>query len=185
MAPPIGQRLLPPLDDASWPEECAKLKDGFAGRLNIYRVMAHAPDLLNAWQPFRDHIVLESALTSRQKELVILRVGFRWRAAYEWAHHVARGRAAGLAEVEIRAAAEPLPDAPGEGEAALLFRAVDDLYASGAIGPETLEHLVDRVGVKAVVEVIATAGMYVLLAFLAKTSMVDLEADMAATAPDW
>jgi hypothetical protein len=37
-----------PLGDGDWPEEVADLRDGFAGRLDVYRVMARHPALLQA-----------------------------------------------------------------------------------------------------------------------------------------
>ncbi len=46
-----------PLSDADWPVEIAGMMDGFAGGLNVYRVMAHHPMLLRAWAGLRDHIV--------------------------------------------------------------------------------------------------------------------------------
>ena len=41
---------LPPLTDAQWPSDLADLLKGFAGGLNVYRVMAHNPALLRAWE---------------------------------------------------------------------------------------------------------------------------------------
>lgn len=38
-----------PLTDADWPHEIDDLRDGFAGALNVYRLMAHHPALLRAW----------------------------------------------------------------------------------------------------------------------------------------
>ena len=35
-----------PITDADWPESLAALKGGFATGLNVYRTMAHHPDLL-------------------------------------------------------------------------------------------------------------------------------------------
>ena len=37
-----------PITDADWPESLAASKGGFATGLNVYRTMAHHPDLLAA-----------------------------------------------------------------------------------------------------------------------------------------
>jgi hypothetical protein len=55
----------PPIEDANWPVEIADLRTGLAGALNVYRVMAHHPDLPRAWAPRRQHIVKESALGAK------------------------------------------------------------------------------------------------------------------------
>src|SRR6056297_2874654 len=95
-------RSYQPIPDAEWPLEIADLKDSFAGRLNVYRVMAHHPELLRAWVPLRRHLVQSSTLGPEQLEVAILRTAHRLNAPYEWAHHVERGRAAGLSDARIQ-----------------------------------------------------------------------------------
>jgi alkylhydroperoxidase family enzyme len=175
---------LAPLTDAAWPPEAARLLPDFAGRLNVYRVMAHHPALLNAWEGLRNHVVLDSVLTGEQRELIILRVGFRWRAGYEWAHHVSRGRAAGLSEDQISAAAAPAPEAASDLSSAL-FAAVDSLLADGQLPPDVLRALGPYLNEKGVLDLMATVGMYSTLAFLAKTFAVPIEPDLADLDPHW
>ncbi len=52
----------PPIADADWPALIAEMRTGFAGALNVYRTMAHHPELLRAWAPLRQHVVKDSAL---------------------------------------------------------------------------------------------------------------------------
>ena len=79
-----------PLSDTDWPPALADMAQGFAGRLNVYRTMAHHPALLRAWAPLRGHVVQTSTLGPQISEVVILRTGHRLGAAYEWAHHISR-----------------------------------------------------------------------------------------------
>lgn len=176
---------LTPVGDADWPVQSAHLREGFAGRLNIYRVMAHHPALLNAWEGLRNHVVLQNALTPRQQELVILRTAFRWRARYEWAHHVARGRTAGLSEADIAGAADEAEALPPGDDAHPLFAAVDELLRDGALASPTLAILHKRLGKAGVLDLMATVGMYTTLAFLAKSFDPPIEADLTHLAPEW
>ena len=69
----------PPLGDDQWPVSIADLNDDFAGALNVYRTMAHHPDLLRAWAPLRMHIVKDTALAASvfspyASNLVVLQV---------------------------------------------------------------------------------------------------------------
>src|SRR5690606_6271144 len=93
--------LLAPLADAAWPDEVAHMLDGFAGQLNVYRVMAHHPALLQAWSDYRNHVVLENALGAELSEVAILRTGHRLGSPYEWAHHVKRARLLGMKDARI------------------------------------------------------------------------------------
>ncbi len=123
-----------PIGDEDWPAEIAGMRDGFAGRLNVYRTMAHDPRLLRAWAPLRQHIVVDNALGTQRSEIVILRTGHRAGAAYEWAHHVSRARACGIEDQRIASIAGPL--AAMAEEDAVLARAVDELFDGGALAED-------------------------------------------------
>ena len=100
------------------------MMNGFATDLNVYRVMAHHPSLLLAWEQLRNHVVKANSLPNRELEIVILRTGFRLNASYEWAHHVVRGRTAGLSDHEI-AQCRLEPSQVFDARQALLVKAVD------------------------------------------------------------
>lgn len=167
-----------PITDSAWPAEIEALRDGFAGRLNVYRVMAHHPALLAAWVNFRNHVVLHSALGNEDLEVVILRAGWQLGAAYEVAHHILRGRAAGLSDRRIAAlcSAESVP----VGDDAVLARAVDELIADAQLSEDTLRMLTQRLGPKGVLDLMATLGHYTTLAYIVKTFATPLDADIAA-----
>lgn len=164
----------PPLSDADWPAAIADLQAGFAGRLNVYRVMAHHPALLRAWAPLRQHVVLDSALGPERSEVVILRAAHRMGSAYEWAHHVSRARRLGFDDARIAAIAACPP-----GEDGLIVRAVDALFDLRRL-PAALEaELAAALGRAAVFDLIATVGFYSVLGHLLMTYGTPLDADVA------
>ena len=167
-----------PLDDAAWPAEIRDLLDGFAGRLNVYRVMAHHPDLLAAWAPLRAHVVTDPALTKQQSEVVILRVGQHLRADYEWAHHVVRARAAGMDDGRIAALAGPLDGiAPDD---RVLARAVDELMRDSRLLPGSRADLIAAVGTRGMLDLMATVGFYSVLGFIVNSLDTPIDADVTA-----
>lgn len=155
---------LPPLSDDDWPQEIGDLRDGFAGALNVYRVMAHHPPLLRAWADLREHVVRRSTLTPAQSEMVILRTGCRRGSTYEWAHHVVRGVDCGLSLDRIMAA-KGAPDrmAPGD---RLLALAVDALIDQNALSTALQGDLVQALGVGGMMDLIATVGFYTTLSYV-------------------
>ena len=164
-----------PLSDAEWPDGITDLRDGFAGQLNVYRVMAHHPALLRAWAPLRQHVVLESALGADRSEVVILRAAHRMGSAYEWAHHVSRARGLGFSDARIAAIA-----AGASGEDGLIARAVDALFDDRRLSPALEAELADAIGRAAVIDLIATVGFYSVLGFLLMTYDTPVDAGVAA-----
>ncbi|MCL5778669.1 carboxymuconolactone decarboxylase family protein [Limibaculum sp. FT325] len=169
---------LDPITDDDWPPALAHLKDSFIGRGNVYRVMAHHPALVSAWSGLRQHVVTRNALGDERLEVVILRVGHRLGAAYEWDHHVVRARKAGLSDRRI-AAMRGAPDAM-EGADALLARAVDDLVDHGRLSAGLQSGISTELGTEAMLDLIATVGFYTTLAFIVKSFDTPLDAEIAA-----
>lgn len=168
--------MYPPLTDDDWPEALAHLR-GFTASANVYRTMAHHPALLAAWGPLRAHIVTKSALPPAALEAVIIRTGHRRGAAYERAHHIVRGRAAGLDDARIAALEGPL-SAIAEPDATLA-RAVDALI-DGNVLPEALQAAITaRHGTGGLFDLIATVGFYTTLAYVVKSFATPLDDDIA------
>lgn len=165
----------PPLDDPEWPAAIDDLRQGFAGALNVYRVMAHHPALLRAWAPLRQHVVRDNALGPERSEVVILRTAHRLDAPYEWGHHVSRARALGFPDARIAAlAGQP------SGEDALIAEAVDALLDQRRL-PEALDaRLAGTLGRAAVFDLIATVGFYSILGWIVRSYATPLDAGVAA-----
>ncbi|MCC0032123.1 MAG: carboxymuconolactone decarboxylase family protein [Brucellaceae bacterium] len=168
-----------PVNDAEWPDEIARLRDGFAGRLNVYRVMAHNPALVAAWENFRNYTVLHSTLGAELSEIVIIRTGYRRKAPYEIAHHIVRGRAAGLSDGRI--AALCTESGPSGGDDRLLAGAVDELVLEGRLAPESVAGLTARLGKEGVMDVIATVGLYTTLSFIVNSFATPVDGDIVAS----
>ncbi|MBK0326855.1 carboxymuconolactone decarboxylase family protein [Rhodobacteraceae bacterium F11138] len=172
------QAALVPVADEDWPEDLADMLAGFAGGLNVYRTMAHHPALLRAWASLRDHVVNKTVLGAQGSEVVILRTGHRLGSSYEWAQHILRARKCGMADERIASIAGP-PDAMAAQDA-ILARAVDELYDTARLCPETRAGLEQGYGVKGVFDVMATVGFYSTLGFILNTFDTPLDADARA-----
>ncbi|MBS0124043.1 carboxymuconolactone decarboxylase family protein [Thetidibacter halocola] len=177
-----GPADFPPLSDAAWPEAVADMRAGFAGRLNVYRVMAHHPDLLRAWRPLREHVVNRTALGPQLSEVAILRTGHRLGSSYEWNQHIERARARGLSDARIASCAGPL-DAMDTTDA-LVARAVDELFDAHALTPATISALVEGLGKAAMFDLIATVGFYSVLGYTLNSFGTPLDEDVAQALRD-
>ena len=169
--------LLKPLTDAHWPRDIARMRGGFAGGLNVYRTMAHHPALLAAWTQLREHIVHQTALGRARSEVVILRTGFRLGSEYEWHQHIERARKLGLEDARIASIIGP-KEAMTE-EDRLLTDAVDELFDTSRLTPETRQRLFTALGKAAILDLMATVGFYSTLGFILNTFETPLDDDIA------
>ena len=119
--------------------------------------------------------------SAQQKELVILRTGYRWASEYEWAHHVARGLMAGLSRERIARAAVAAEDTnDGNDEDGVLIRATDDLLDNGRLSQSLLTSLQGYLSQAAIIDLMATIGMYTTLAFLVNSFDTPIDAGIAS-----
>src|SRR5205085_7628567 len=69
---------------------------------NIFTTLVRHPGLFRKWMPFGGKLLGGGKLPPRDRELLILRTGWRCRSEYEWGQHVRLARDAGLTDEEIR-----------------------------------------------------------------------------------
>jgi len=166
-----------PLKPDNWPDELDEIRMFLGKPLNIHGMMAHHPELLQAWMPLRNHVVANSSLSGRQRELVILRTAHNCQADYEWQHHVERGQLAGLSMIEIERVIEGgIADDWSPAESALLY-ATDDCHRESRIAPDTLGQLERHFSKHQQLDIMVTVGLYITLALIIKTWDVPMEDD--------
>jgi alkylhydroperoxidase family enzyme len=163
-APPgtagIVPRLAPTTPD-DWDDETRALVESLGG-LNIFTTLAHHPKLLKRWLVFGGHVLAKSTLPARERELLILRVGWRCGSPYEFGQHTVIGRRDGLTDDEIRRITEG-PGAPGwSADDATLLRAVDDLVDDHRLGDATWGALTEKYDTQQVMDLVFAVGQYVL-----------------------
>src|SRR6266511_4301460 len=107
-------RVSPVADESSLDAEARDLlrATSLGQAVNIFRTLVRHPKLFKGWLVFANHILFRSTIPPRDREILILRTGWRCRAEYEWGQHVIIGKAVGLSDDEILRIADG-PEAPG------------------------------------------------------------------------
>ena len=72
-----------------------------AKQVNLYKALAHAPELLRAWIAFAWSLRGHETTERRLRELMILRTAVLHRSPYEWHQHDRMAREAGVSGLEI------------------------------------------------------------------------------------
>lgn len=179
----LDKPRLPPLADDALDEE---MRARFAGGpvLNIFRTLAHHPKLLKRWMVFGTHILGKNTLPERDRELLILRIGWLCRAEYEWTQHVLIAKRAGLSDDDIdRIAAGS--DAEGlDPFDRVQLRAVEELHAEAFLSDATWKALSERYDTKQILDLIFTVGQYQLVSMALNSLGVQLDEDLTRLAPE-
>ena len=165
---------LAPTTAADWDEETAALMAA-SGGLNIFATLAYHPKLLKRWLVFGGHVLAKSTLPQRERELVILRTGWRCGSEYEFGQHTVIGLGSGLDQADIARLTGPVdaPDwSPGD---ALLVRAVDELVDDHCLSDDTWGALVASWSTQQVIDLVFAVGQYQLVSMALRSFGVQRE----------
>lgn len=150
--------------------------DEKSGRvINIFTTLARHEKLLKRWLVFARHILGKSSLPAREREILILRIGWLCKSEYEWGQHVKIGKENGLSDNEIQG----IMDGPDSNRwnkfDATLLRAVDELYCDSFISDPTWKTLTERYNIHQLLDLVFTVGQYNLVSMALNTIGVQLE----------
>lgn len=180
----LSEPRIPALEDGQWNDAAREVMGRFQDQeeiSNIFRTLANHPDLFRRWLVFANHVLGKSSLGARERELLILRIGYLCRSDYEWGQHVRIARAAGMSDAEIRTT-QTGPDTPGLSELdRLLLRAADELHADAHIGDVTWDGLSQLLTTQQLMDVVFTVGQYNLVSMALNSFGVQAEEGL----PGW
>jgi 4-carboxymuconolactone decarboxylase len=164
-------RRIPRCPKEEWTDEHRKVH-AFWGEPNaweegskteIMNVMANHPPLGQVYNIWGKHFLMHNTLSTRQLEIIILRVAWLTKSAYEWHNHVGYGLNAGLTLDEIAAIRDFADgDTWQEAEAALI-RACNEQIGDHCISDATWETLARHFSRQQLMDLVFTIGNYVMM----------------------
>jgi 4-carboxymuconolactone decarboxylase len=178
-------RILP-LEPADWNEEQSSAlgfdigelqsKIGHEGKVfNVLKTLVRYPALLKAWLGFANHIMFDSSLSPRDREIAILRIGWLCQSGYEFGQHILMGMEAGLSEDEIKWIVEGAGvDHWSEAEQALI-KATDELHDDAFVSNRTFADLQKFFNEQQILDIIFTVGQYNMVSMALNTAGVQLD----------
>ena len=143
--------------------------------INITRTLANHPALAEAWLSFARYVLGDNTLPPRDRELLILRIGYLRGSEYEWGQHTRIARSVGVTDDEILRVIDG-PDAAGWStfDSALL-RAVDELHHDSEVSDATWAELAGRYDTRQLMDLVFTVGQYNLVSIALRTFRVPLD----------
>ena len=142
---------------------------------NVGRTLLNHPALMASWLPFARHVMFETTLAARDREILILRIGWLCRAEYEWAQHVRFGKAAGLTEEDIAHIMDG-PDMPGLARGdRLLLQTADALHRNSNVDDALWNDLAAHYDRKQLMDIVFTVGQYTLVSMMLNSFGVEVD----------
>jgi alkylhydroperoxidase family enzyme len=142
--------------------------------LNLFKVLMHHPALVRRWTVFAGHVLRKQTLPPRERELLILRIGWLNQAEYEWAQHVEIAKREGISEAEIDSI-KLGPTGPWAAEDAMLLQAVDDLFENSVMSDATWNALAKKYSTEQMLDLVFTIGQYNLVCWALNSLGVPLD----------
>lgn len=167
-----------PLEADQWSEAAKQSMQPFVDSqsdFNIFKTLTNHPDLMRRWMVFANHILFKSTLPFREKELLILRIGYLCQAGYEWGQHVQVARKGGVSDADILLAKSG-PQTPDINPVdKLLLTAADELHADAFISDDTWQGLSEHFDTKQMMDIVFTVGQYNLVSMALNSFGVQLD----------
>jgi alkylhydroperoxidase family enzyme len=167
---------IPLVDIESSPEEVQSAFRALPVRLNIFRMMAHAPNSFRPLMRLGSSILSAQQLDPELREYAILMAAQSYGGKYEWIQHVPIAEACGASQEQIAAVergelAAACFDEKERAFLAFVDESAKKVRCSDATFAAMRRHFSDR----EIVETILTIGYYQMLARL--TECTDTELD--------
>jgi alkylhydroperoxidase family enzyme len=174
---------LPYLDPATASDDVRTTLAALPARLNIFLVMAHAETCFRPLVRLGSAILGQQHLDARLRELAILRIANLSSARYEWVQHVPIALSTGVTQPQVDALER------GDVEAGcfavlerLVLRFTTEVVRDVRASEATFAALAEQLPPRQVVELVLAIGYYMLIARLAETIAIDVDAPMVGAA---
>ncbi|MFH2132125.1 MAG: carboxymuconolactone decarboxylase family protein [bacterium] len=177
----LSKPRIKPLEQGEGNPEQQEILQQFAGDgepKNIFKTLARYPKLLKRWLVFANHILGKSSLPPRERELIILRIGWLCRSGYEWNQHVEIAGNCGLSKADTERIKEGADNDQWSSLDKLLLRATDELFNDSFVSDETWSELAKNYTEEQLMDIVFTIGNYNLVSMALNTLGVQMEPTM-------
>lgn len=171
----LPPRIAPITPETADTEQIDLLSADSIGHLNVIRSKLKNPALYKSWRSFSGHVLRRNSLPPRDREILILRIGWLNQSQYEFTQHVRVAKGVGMSDDDIARVKEGAEAAGWTPLEAALVRAADELRFDGMIADATWAQLAANYSEVQLLDVIATVGQYNLISWFLNTLRTPLE----------
>ncbi len=151
---------------------------------NIFKTLAHNPELYRRWSGLGQYLLGGSTLPARDREIIILRMGWLCQAPYEWAQHARIAKAAAnMSDADVLRISRGRESEGWSDFEPILIDMVDELRYETQIDDATWTALHSKYSVEQVIDALYTAGQYQLVSMALNSTGVQLDAELNERIP--
>ena len=174
----LAKPRIAPVQDADLTPDQKEILEPMGDRvLNIFRTMVAAPKAAKGFLAWGNYVLSRrNDLPAREREIVILRIGYLCRSGYEWTQHAPIGVRAGLTEEEVERIKAGAEAAGWSAADQALLKAADELHHDQFITEPTWTALRASFTEKQCMDVVFTAGQYTQVSMILNSFGVQLDA---------
>jgi 4-carboxymuconolactone decarboxylase len=177
----VNDSLAPRLNPLAADQWTAEAKELFRGRLTvadkylsglpdappmpgILGLFGHHPGLAADWLAFSGGLIEKPVLEPADRELLILRVGWRTQCRYAWSQHVGMAEKSGLSPMQIAAVAGAVGTDVWSERQGDMLEATDQMVEDYRVDDATWQRLACHFDEQQLLELLFVVGSYVCLA---------------------
>jgi alkylhydroperoxidase family enzyme len=179
---PTAPRIEPITEPTPLQQELlAAQKVGDGKPQNIFATMARNTRVFKQFSKLGGTLLFRGTVPEREREVVILRVGWNCQSVYEFGQHTVIGRRVGLSDDEIKALCRPVDEGGWSDADRDLVVMADELCADDCVSDATWERLAARWNDEQMIELVVCAGFYRLVSGFLNSAGVQLDEGV----PSW
>ncbi|MGA2959496.1 MAG: carboxymuconolactone decarboxylase family protein [Thermodesulfobacteriota bacterium] len=152
-----------------------KMEENGSRVLNIFKVMAHCPQVGYQFLRLGNSILFKGTVPSTLRELAILRVGQISQAKYEWTHHVPVALRMGVREEQIEALHDWENSGKFNEQEQAVLRYTDEVTKNIRVKDDTFAGVRSFLNEEGVVELTTTIGYYGMVCRILEALHIELE----------
>lgn len=142
---------------------------------NVMMTLANHPRLALAQLEFGKYLLVESTLSARQRELLIMRVAWHYHSHYQWAHHLVTVRRMGFTDAEIEALKQGPEDPVWIGDERAFLSGIDQLCEAGRIDNAIWNDLHRTMSRHQLMDMLYSVGFFAMNAWAFSAMGIQLE----------
>ena len=153
--------------------------------LNVFRILLHQPGVAKQIADLLSELLAGKALDPRQRELIIMRLGWSTHSVYEWTQHWRVARGMGITEADILGVRDWQNHSAYSSADRCVLAATDDWVAHGAIQSQTWSLCEAEFSDPAVrIELVGAIGTWCMISGVLRSLDIPLEDGVQAWPPD-
>jgi alkylhydroperoxidase family enzyme len=161
-----------------------KIEEGGARVLNLYRALAHSPNVLHNFTRLGNSLLSRAELSPRLRELVILRIARLTGSEYEWAQHYPVALEVGVTHEQTEAISHWSDSTKFSDEERAVLQYADEVAQNIEVKDEIFEQLQQYLNEQCIVELTASIGYWGMVARFLVPLQIDIDARPAGSAQD-